>query len=167
MHTLAGVNVLILRNGWYFEDFFGTLDLIKHQGINGGAIAADLPIPMIAARDVSEAAGLALRERDFDGIRVRELLGERDLTFAEATRIIGDRVGLPNLEYVQFPYDDYAASLAEAGLSPDAAKLFTEMSRAVNDGRVKPLETRDATNTTPTRFEAFVDEVLVDAYDTA
>lgn len=167
MQALAGVNVLILRNGWYFENFSGTLDLIKHQGINGGAIAADLPIPMIAARDISEAAGLALRERDFDGIRVRELLGERDLTFAEATRIIGDRVGLPNLEYVQFPYDDYAASLVQEGFSPDAAKLFSEMSRAVNEGRVKPHETRGAANTTTTRFEAFADGVLVDAYNAA
>lgn len=169
MHTLAGagMNVLILRNGWYFENFFGNLSLIKHQGINGGAIAADLPIPMIAARDISEAAGSALRERDFDGIHVRELLGERDLTFAEATRIIGDRISLPNLEYVQFPYDDYAASLAQAGFSHDAAKLFTEMSRAINEGRVQPHETRNATNTTPTRFEAFVDEMLVDAYHAA
>ncbi|MGH3777482.1 MAG: NAD(P)H-binding protein [Pseudonocardiaceae bacterium] len=165
MQTLAGVNVLILRNGWYFENFFGTLGLIKHQGINGGAITADLPIPMIAAGDISEVAALALWERDFDGIRMRELLGERDLTFAEATRIIGDRVGLPNLEYVQFPYDDYAASLAQEGFSHDAAKLFAEMSRAINEGRVKPHEARDAGNTTPTRFEAFADGVLVDAYN--
>ena len=165
MNTLAGVNVLILRNGWFFENFFGTLGLIKHQGINGGAIAADLPIPMIAARDISEAAGSALRERDFEGISVRELLGERDLTFAEATQIIGDRVGLPNLEYVQFPYDDYAASLVQAGLSHDVAKLFAGMSRAYNEGRMKRHETRGAANTTTTSFEAFVDEVLVDAYN--
>lgn len=167
MHTLAGVNVLILRNGWFFENFFGTLGLIKHQGINGGAIAAELPIPMIAARDISEAAGLALQERDFEGIQVRELLGERDLTFAEATRIIGDRVGLPNLQYVQFPYDDYAASLAQTGFSHDVATLFSEMSQAFNEGRMTSNETRGAANTTTTRFETFVDEVLVDAYNAA
>ncbi len=167
MHTLAGVNVLILRNGWFFENFFGTLGLIKHQGINGGSIAADLPIPMIAARDISEVAGLALRKRDFEGIRVRELLGERDLSFAEATRIIGERVGLPNLEYVQFPYDDHAAALVQAGFSHDVARLFAEMSRAFNEGRMKPHETRGPANTTPTRFETFVDEVLVDAYNAA
>lgn len=167
MHTLAGVNVLILRNGWFFENFLGTLGLIKNQGINGGAIAADLPVPMIAARDVGEAAGASLRARDFEGIRVQELLGERDLTFAEATRIIGDRVGLPDLEYVQFPYDDYAASLAQAGFSRDVAELFSEMSRAFNEGRVNPHETRSAANTTTTGFEAFVDGVLVDAYNAA
>lgn len=167
MHTLAGVNVLILRNGEYFENFFDTLGLIKHQGINGGAIVGDLPIPMIAARDISEVAAVALLDPDFDGIRVRELLGERDLTFSEATRIIGDRVGLPNLQYVRFSYDDYVVSLVQAGVSHDVAKLFTEMCRAFNEGRIKPNETRSAANTTPTRFEAFVDEVLVDAYNAA
>ena len=167
MHTLAGVNVLILRNGEYFENFFDALSLIKHQGINGGAIAGNLPIPMIAARDISDVAAAALRNRDFDGICVRELLGERDLTFTEATRIIGDRIGLPNLQYVQFPYDDYVTSLVQAGFSHDVAKLVTEMSRAFNEGRIRPNETRGAANTTTTRFEAFVDEVLVDAYNAA
>lgn len=167
MHTLVRVNVLILRNGWFFENFFGTLGLIKYQGINGGAIAGDLPIPMIAARDISEVAAAALRERDFDGIRVRELWGERDLTFTEATRIIGDRVGLPTLQYVQFPYDDYAASLVQAGFSHDVARLFSEMCRAFNEGKMKPKETRGPTNTTRTRFETFVDEVLLDAYHAA
>ncbi|MGH3976945.1 MAG: NAD(P)H-binding protein, partial [Pseudonocardiaceae bacterium] len=159
IHTLTGVNVLILRNGWYFENFFGTLGLIKNQGINGGAVAPDLSIPMIAGRDISEVAAAALRERDFDGIRVQELWGERDLTFIEATRIIGDRIGLPSLQYVQFPYDDYAASLVQAGFSHDVAWLFTEMSRGLNEGRMKPNETRGAANTTPTRFETLVDEV--------
>jgi uncharacterized protein YbjT (DUF2867 family) len=167
MHTLAGVNVLILRNGWFFENFFGTLGLIKHEGINGGAIAGNLPIPMIAARDISEVVAVALRERDFEGIGVRELLGERDLTFTEATRIIGGRIGLPNLQYVQVPYDNYTETLVQSGFSHDAAKLFSEMSRAFNEGRMKPKETRGVANTTATQFETFVDEVLVEAYNAA
>lgn len=167
LHALTGVNVLILRNGWYFENFPGTLGLIKAQGINGGAIEADLPIPMIAARDISETAASALQKRDFTGIQVRELLGERDLTFAEATTIIGDRIGLPKLQYVQFPYDAYAASLVEAGFSQDVADLFAGMARGFNEGSIKSHETRDAANTTATRFEAYVDEVLVEAYRAA
>lgn len=165
LRRLPGVDVLILRAGYFFENFFGTLGLIKHQGINGGPIRPDLGFPMIATRDIAEVAARALRQRDTHGVVVRELLGQRDLTFAEATRIIGARIGKPDLPYVQFPYSDFTASLVQTGISPSVAGLYAEMARAVNEGRVHSREGRRSENTTPTRFEAFV-ETLAGAYQT-
>jgi hypothetical protein len=40
-----------------------------------------------------------------------------------------------------------------------------EMSHAINNGRMVPLEKRDESNTTPTTFESFTAEVLVPAYN--
>jgi uncharacterized protein YbjT (DUF2867 family) len=157
LRRLPGVNVLILRPAYFFENFFDTMGLIKQQGINGGPIAGDLPFPMIATRDIADVAARALRQRDWRGVVVRELLGERDLTFAEATRIIGERIGKPDLSYVQFPYSDFAASLVQMGVSSNVANLYAEMARAVNERRVKSREGRRSENTTPTRFEAFAD----------
>ena len=96
---------------------------------------------------------------------VRELLGERDLTFAEETRIIGTRIGQPDLSYVRFPDADFAASLVQMGICPSVAGLYAEMARAVNDGRVKSREGRRAENTTSTRFEEFAD-TLATTYQT-
>lgn len=152
---LDNTNVLSLRAAYFFENFFATLPLVKHQGINGGAIASNLPIPMIATRDIAEVAAKALHTRDWHGRVVRELLGERDLSPAEATRILGAAIGKPDLKYVQFPYGDYAGSLVQAGLSGNVAGLFVEMSRALNEGRMKSLEGRRPQNTTTTRFEDF------------
>lgn len=157
------VNVLILRAGYFFENFFGSLPLIKGQGINGGPIAPDVVFPMIAARDIADVAARALRQRDWEGVVVRELLGERDLTFTEATRLIGERIGRPDLPYVQFPPADFTASLVQMGISPNVAGLYAEMAQAVNDGRVKAREERRPENTTPTRFEEFA-EGLAAAY---
>ena len=165
LRRLSGVNVLILRPTYFFENFYDTLGLIKQQGINGGPIAPDLPFPMIATRDVADVAARALRKRDWQGVVVRELLGERDLTFAEATRIIGARVGKPDLPYVQFPYADFTASLVQMGISPSVAGLYAEMARAINDGRVRSVEGRRPENPTPTTFEAFAD-TLAPAYQT-
>jgi uncharacterized protein YbjT (DUF2867 family) len=166
LRRLSGVNVLILRPTYFFENFYDTLGLIKQQGVNGGPIAPDLPFPMIATRDVADVAARALRQRDWQGVVVRELLGERDLTFAEATRIIGARIGKPELPYVQFPYADFTASLIQIGISPNVAGLYAEMARAINDGRVQSVEGRRPENTTPTTFEAFAD-TLARAYQTA
>ena len=163
LRTLIGVNVLVFRCGWFFENFFGSLGLIKHQGINGGAIAPDVRMAMIAGRDIAVAAAKALKQRDFSGFVVRELLGERHLTFAEATRILGARLGKPELPYVQFSYADMTKAFVQMGFSQNVAELFVEMSRAFNEGKIKSLEGRSPANTTPTRFEAFADE-LAKAY---
>jgi uncharacterized protein YbjT (DUF2867 family) len=165
LRGLTGVNVLIVRAAYFFENFLGTLSLVKQQGINGGPIAPDLPFPMVATGDVAAVAARALQQRDWRGLVVRELLGERDLTFIEATRILGERIGKPGLSYVQFPYADFTASLVQTGISPNVAGLYAEMARAVNEGRVKASEGRRVENTTSTRFEAFAD-TLAHAYQT-
>jgi uncharacterized protein YbjT (DUF2867 family) len=163
LRGLSRTNILILRPGYFFENFRGTLGLIKEQGINGGPIAPDVPFPMIASRDIAEVAARELRQCAWRGVVVRELLGERDLTFAEATRIIGARVGKPNLSYVQFPETDFIETLVQVGISPNVAGLYAEMARAVNERRVKSEEPRTPENSTPTKFEAFAD-TLARAY---
>jgi uncharacterized protein YbjT (DUF2867 family) len=166
LRRLAGVNVLILRPTYFFENFHSTLGLIKHQGINGGATRPDASLPMIATRDIADVAADALRRRNWSGVVVRELLGPRDLSFAEATRIIGARIGKPDLPYVQFPYADFTASLVQMGISSNVAELYTELSRAIDEGKLKSIEGRGPGNTTPTRFEDFV-ETLARAYQEA
>jgi len=163
---LQGVDVLILRPAYFFENFYETLGLIKHQGINGGAVAADLRMPMIATRDVADVTAQALRQRNWSGVVVRELLGQRDLTHAEATRILGARIGRPDLPYVQFPYDDYARTLVQMGLSPSGAGDYAQLARALNEGLVTSVEERTADNRTPTRFEEFAEE-FARAYESA
>ncbi len=163
LRRLAGVNVLILRAAYFFENFLGSLALIRERRINGGPIALDVPFPMIAVEDIADVAARALRQRDWEGVVVRELLGERDLTFAEATRLIGERIGMPDLPYVQFAPADFTAALVQMGVSPNAAGLYAEMAQAVNEGRVTSREGRRPENTTPTLFEVFAERVA-DAY---
>jgi hypothetical protein len=70
------------------------------------------------------------------------------------------------LQYVQFPYGDYAAALVGMGLSQNVAGLYAEMARAFNEGKVRSREGRGRKNTTPTRFEDFA-ETLARAYEVA
>ena len=158
LKKIEGINVLLLRPVSFFENFYTSLALIKQEGINGDSVAADLAIPMVATRDIADAAAKALKARDWKGIVVRELLGPRDLSYSEATRIIGEKIGKPDLRYVQFSYADQARATVQAGLSESFANLYVEMTRGFNEGTVKPSD-RTAENTTPTRFEDFADEL--------
>ncbi len=151
--------MLLLRPVSFFENFLDTLELIERHGIVADSVAPDLAIPMVATRDVAAVAVQALATSDWQGIAVRELLGPRDLSYREASRILGAYIGRPDLEYVQLSYADMARVLVDAGLSESFASVYVEMTRAFNEGTVKPRAGRTPENTTPTRFEDFAGEL--------
>jgi uncharacterized protein YbjT (DUF2867 family) len=128
--------------------------------VNGSALRPDVPIAMIATRDIGAAAAAAIAARDFTGVEIRDLVGPRDLTMAEATRILGAAIGKKDLPYVQFPYEAFAGALVQAGLSSDVARLYVEMSRAFNDGLIRP-PARTPGSSTPTGLEAFARDFAV------
>ncbi|MES1207921.1 MAG: NAD(P)H-binding protein [Pseudomonadota bacterium] len=156
LKAIPGLDLLILRPGYFYENNYGTLGLIKHQGINGGAIEPDVAMPTIAAADIGWVAAEALRSGDFSGTVVRELTGPRDLTMVEVTRALGKAIGKPDLPYVRFPDDGYVEGLKSAGFAPDAARLFLEMAQAFNKRLVGPQPGTEKIRTTTT-FESFAD----------
>jgi len=156
LRAIAGLNLLVLRPGYFYENSYGTLGLIKHQGINGGATDPNVSIPVIAAGDIGAAAADAIQSGDFSGASVRELRGPRDLTMTEMTRALGKAIGKPDLSYVRFPDDGYVEGLKSAGFDATAARLFLEMSQAFNKGLVAPVPGNQQVRTT-TSFEAFAD----------
>jgi uncharacterized protein YbjT (DUF2867 family) len=119
---------------------------------------------MIATEDIGVAAAERLHKLDFSGHETRELLGQRDITYTEAARILGEAVGKPDLAYVQLPPDQFTQALVQMGMSNNFANLIVEMAGAMNDGRMKALEPRSAANATPTSFEEFVQKEFLPAY---
>ena len=159
LRRVAGTNVLTLRCGWFFENFAATLDLIRHEGFIGDAVVPDLPVPMIATRDIAAVAAKALVARDWTGFTVRELLGPRDLTMVKAAGIIGTRIDRPDLPYVQIPDADFVEAMIQAGFTRDSAIAQVELGHALNDGTIVSREGRSGANTTPTRFEDYATEL--------
>ena len=154
-------NLLVLRSAFYMENLLAALPLIQSQGVNGAAIDGDLPIPMIATQDVAAEAAARLLRRDFTGHQVKQLLGPEDVSMRAATRAIGERLGLPDLPYVQFPPDGVKGALAGAGMSEEVASLMVEMQLAINQGKPFGEVRRTAGSTTPTTLEAFLKEALL------
>ena len=165
LRAIDGLQLLILRPGYFYENHFGTLTLIKHQGVNGGAIEPGVKVLAIAAADIGVVAAEALRTSDFSGVVVRELVGPRDLTMPEATSLIGKAIGKPDLAYVRFPDEGFVQGLQNAGFHADGARLFLEMSQAFNKGLIRQLPENEKLRTT-TSFEAFAD-VFAQAYRAA
>jgi uncharacterized protein YbjT (DUF2867 family) len=160
LSRLEEANLLVLRSGFYMENLLAALPLIQSQHVNGSAIAAGTPIPMIATRDVAAEAAARLLRRDVSGHQVRPLLGPEDVTMAAATTAIGERLGMPDLPYVQFPPDGVRGALAGAGMSEEVASLMVDMQLAMNRGWPFSSVRRTAESATPTTLEAFLKEAM-------
>lgn len=164
LNRIEGLNVVHLRAGAFMENLLMNIDMIRSRGINGSAYRGDLKFSMISTKDVASVAADRLLKKDFTGSAIEPLLGQRDISMIECTAIIGKKINKPNLVYVMLPYDEAEKRLVDSGFSRDMSKLYMEMARAANDGRIYGSVTRTSENTTPTSFEEFCDEVLVPAY---
>jgi uncharacterized protein YbjT (DUF2867 family) len=153
LNALYGTNVIHLRAAYFMENLFGNIFMIK-QGFNGSALRGDLRMPLVATKDIAEAAAQYMLSRNFTGKSVKNLLGQRDLTMTEITRILGKTVG-KELDYIQFPYEDAQSAMIESGFSEDAARSFVEMSRGLNDGTIYGRVMRTPESTTKTSIEDF------------
>jgi len=163
LNKIKGINVVHLRAAYFMENLLGNIGLINGKGITGSAVRGDLAIPMIATRDIAVYAADRLVKKDFAGSSIHYLLGQRDLTLTEAAAVIGGKIGKTGLPYVMFPYNEAEKAMITMGLSPDMSRNYVEMSKAFNDGLIKPA-VRTAMNATPTSFEVFCDDVFVPLY---
>jgi uncharacterized protein YbjT (DUF2867 family) len=157
-------HVLHLRPGYFMENTLMSIGMVKGMGMNGSAIRADLPMQMIATRDIAEVGARRLAALDWTGKGVLELMGPRDVTLAEVTTALGKAIGRPDLKYVQFPYPDAKKGLMAMGLQEQMADLYVEMSRGFNDGAVRATQPRSPATTTPTTIEVFAETVFAPAF---
>jgi uncharacterized protein YbjT (DUF2867 family) len=154
LRSLPGLNALLVRAGFFMENFLLNVGLIKSRGINGSAAPADAPMELIATADIGRYVAERLAVRDFSGPRVVNIVAPRPYTMREATAILGAAVDRPDLPYVQFSYADLEQGLVSMGLKPQMAALYVEMYRGASQGRLAP-EPGTETVRLPTSLETF------------
>jgi uncharacterized protein YbjT (DUF2867 family) len=160
-NELKDVNVLAIRATFFMENYMGQIRTIKKTGMMISVQKSDLPMPLIASRDVAQFVAERLLKLDFSGKSVRELLGPGETTMKELATAIGKAIGREDLEYVQTSYDDAKQALINAGISPSTARGYVELARAFNEGTWRPTEKRSPSNTTPTTLEEFTKKFAV------
>lgn len=164
LNRIDSANVLCLRAGYFMENTLPQVNAIRQMGAVAAPLRPDLKLSMIATRDIGNVAADNLLHPVIRGKQTRELLGQSDLTYTEATVIIGKAIGRPDLKYVQVPDDQFRSVLVQMGMSEQFARLLLEMTGALNSGKMRALQPRTTQNSTPTSLETFVAEVFVPAY---
>lgn len=164
LKKIPGVSSVALRPTYFMENFLQAIPLIKEAGVNGSPALPDRTGAMVATRDIAAVAADLLADPTFTGHTVRDILGPRDYDPAEATHILGEAIGKPDLAYVQFKDEEFKQGLVHAGLSPSVADSFLEMHEAMNAGTIQGTVRRTPENSTPTTLETFSKEVFAPAF---
>jgi NAD(P)H dehydrogenase (quinone) len=121
---------VLLRNGWYLENYTAQVPVHLEHGVIGAAGAGR--ISAAARADYAEAAAAALLADDSVG-KVHELAGDESFTMADYAATLAEQSG-QEVAYVDLPQADYAAALVSAGLPAPYAELLADGDRGVADG---------------------------------
>ncbi|MGH9724400.1 MAG: hypothetical protein ACRD41_04980, partial [Candidatus Acidiferrales bacterium] len=164
LNSIANLNVLHLRPGYFMENLLMSIPPLRSMGALPGGMTGEMQMPWIATKDIGAYAATRLAARDFSGSSTQELHGQRDISMKEAATVVGKAIGKPNLGYMQVPFMILEPALTQMGLPKSTAALLIEMWKGANAGLVAPQETRSARNTTPTTIESFAAEVFAPAF---
>lgn len=109
----SGIVHTILRNGWYTENYTGSIPGAVEAGAFAGS-AGEGRISSASRADLAEAAVTVLTGKDHDG-KVYELAGDDAYTLADLAAEISRQTG-KDIPYKNLPQDEYAAVLKSVGV---------------------------------------------------
>jgi len=154
----SGVSYRALTMPSFMDNLLRQLEPIKSKGIFFSPIDGDRKAPACATRDIAAAATKWLLDTSWRGNGEMAVLGPEDVSFNEMAQIMTQVLGKP-VRFQQISFEAYNARLVELGMSPAMAQGMTDMADAKNSG-LDNAELRTPTNTTPTSFRQWCEEVL-------
>lgn len=119
----SSVPHVILRNGWYTENYAASVPLALQYGVLMGA-AGDGRIASAARADYAAAAAAVLLADDQAG-KVYELAGDDSYTLSEFASAIAALSGKP-VSYQNMSEQEFTVALTQAGLPEGFAAILAE-----------------------------------------
>ncbi|MBD1426962.1 SDR family oxidoreductase [Sphingobacterium arenae] len=127
----SGIPYTILRNGWYTENYTGSIPGALQAGAFVGS-AADGKISSAARADYAEAAAVVLSSAGHIG-NVYELAGDEAHTLQDLAAEISKQTG-KNIPYNNLPEAEYAGVLASVGLPQPVAEAIASWDVGASKG---------------------------------
>jgi NAD(P)H dehydrogenase (quinone) len=128
----SGVPGVVLRNGWYHENYTAGIAGDLAHGAHFGS-AGEGRISSAARADYADAAVAVLTSSDDQAGRVYELAGDESYSLAEFAAEVSRQAGKP-VVYTDLPEAAYKAALLQAGLPEFVAELLANSDAAAAKG---------------------------------
>lgn len=127
----AGIPATILRNGWYTENYTGSLAAALQHGAIIGA-AGTGRVNSAARKDYAEAIAVTALD-DAHGGKTYELAGDTAHTGADFAAAVAKAAGKP-VAYVPMSQADYAKALTGFGLPDGFAQILADCDARAGEG---------------------------------
>jgi uncharacterized protein YbjT (DUF2867 family) len=133
LNTLTDTNIKHLRPGYFFNNLFANIDLVKKFNITGSNFRGDSKLILADTDDIADVVAEELLGLKFKGHTVRYIASdERDPN--DIAKVLGTAVGKPGVPWVVFSDDDALAGMLQSGLPEEIAKNYVEMGNAIHTG---------------------------------
>jgi len=130
---LASANVpfVLLRHGWYTENYTGSLAAsIAHGALYGCAV--DGKISSASRADYAQADATVLTTENQAG-KIYELAGDSAYTLTELAAEVSQKTG-KSINYINLPEQEYQALLVKVGLPEAFAQLLADSDTGASKG---------------------------------
>jgi len=127
----SGLTYTILRNGWYTENYTGSIPAALTNGAFFGS-AGEGRISSATRVDYAAAALVAVTEPGHDG-QIYELAGDESYTIGDLAAEVSRQTGR-TIPYRDIPEAEYAAALVRAGLPDGLARMIAGWDTGVKQG---------------------------------
>jgi uncharacterized protein YbjT (DUF2867 family) len=144
----SGAGIRHLRCGAFMENLLSQARPICERGVLSYPMPGHLPVPMVAAGDIADAALRWLVRRDWEGIEAIDVRGPQDVTYSQVAAVFEWVLERP-VRYQEASANQYAQFLIASGACAEYARsqveMFAEMARGTPRSGATPAPFRSAT----------------------
>ncbi|MDR6945418.1 NmrA family NAD(P)-binding protein [Mucilaginibacter pocheonensis] len=154
---LEGVNITVLRSGFFYVNFFRDIPLIRDRNIFGNNYSGGDKLALTHPDDLSSAIADNLQVKG-NGFEVKYIVSDV-ATGNQIASLFGKAIGKPDLTWSEIPDEQLKQGMQGAGMPPELAGLITELGQGVRAGIVtRDFFTTGGKVTGKIRLEQFAEE---------
>jgi len=152
----TGTKLSALRPGYFMENVAEILEPARQQGIYPSFMPQDMPMPMIATRDIGAEVARRIQTQP-ERNQVIDIVGPA-YNAIDVAKQIGERLG-KELQIVTIPPDGWVDALCQSGIPPHFAELYAEMYAGLGRGLAQPVGDRlvEGTTTLDTVLDSLIE----------
>lgn len=123
LDQLEKINVMHLRPGFFYTNFYGTIPMIEQAAAIGNIFDENAIILMSHPQDIADATAEALDTLSFKDRTVKYIISDRRAG-KDVARVLGDAIGKTDLHWVHLSDEQMLAGLVQNGFSEFIAKTY-------------------------------------------
>jgi uncharacterized protein YbjT (DUF2867 family) len=127
--AMPGLRLSSIRAGYFYENVLPVLGAVTDAGVLPSFFPAELPVPMVATRDVGVLGAELLLDRASQGIVE---LGA-GLAYSEIARALGQIIGKA-VRVEEIPLEAIAPVIANLGFNADLTNAYVELVIGIRSG---------------------------------